>query len=66
VTGIVLAVIASWGLARFVFKLNYAPSVWPLFVTAAAVSALTVAVGLLTSRGVGSTPPLQILRAEAE
>jgi putative ABC transport system permease protein len=66
VTGIVLAVVASWGLARFVFKLSYAPSPWPLFVTAAAVSGLTVAVGLLTSRGVGSTPPLQILRAEAE
>jgi putative ABC transport system permease protein len=66
VTGIVLAVAASWALARFVFKLEYAPSLLPLFVTAAAVSALTVAIGLLTSRGVGSAPPLEILRAEAE
>ena len=65
-TGIVLAVGASWGLAKFVFKLGYAPSVWPLFVTAAAVSFLTVAVGLIASRGVGSAPPLEILRAEAE
>lgn len=65
-TGILLAVAASWALARFVFKLEYAPSVAPLVVTASAVSALTVAVGLLTSRGVGSAPPLAILRAEAE
>jgi putative ABC transport system permease protein len=66
VTGIVLAVGASWGLAKFVFKLGYAPSVWPLFVAAGLVSFLTVAVGLIASRGVGSAPPLEILRAEAE
>jgi putative ABC transport system permease protein len=66
VTGIVLAVGASWGLAKFVFKLSYAPSVWPLFVAAGAVSLFTVAVGLIASRGVGSAPPLEILRAEAE
>ncbi|MFL6539262.1 MAG: ABC transporter permease, partial [Chthoniobacterales bacterium] len=65
-TGILLALASSWGLARFVFKLNYAPSIWPLLITAASVSALTVAIGLLTSRGIGSTPPLEILRAEAE
>ncbi len=65
-TGIVLAVASSWGLAHFVFKLAYTPSVWPLLVTAASVSGLTVAIGLLTSRGLGSTPPLEILRAEAE
>ncbi|HEY0369100.1 MAG TPA: FtsX-like permease family protein [Chthoniobacterales bacterium] len=65
-TGIVLAVASSWGLAHFVFNLEYAPSLWPLLVAAVAVSALTVAVGLLTSRGIGNTPPLEILRAEAE
>jgi putative ABC transport system permease protein len=66
ITGIVLAVGASWGLAKFVFKLGYAPSLWPLFVAAGAVSLLTVAVGLIASRGVGSAPPLEILRAEVE
>ena len=65
-TGILLAVGSSWALARFVFKLEYAPSAWPLLVTLVAVSALTVAIGLLTSRGIGSTPPLEILRSEAE
>jgi putative ABC transport system permease protein len=66
VTGIVLAVAASWGLAHFVFKLSYAPSIAALFVSAIAVTALTVAVGLLTSRGVGSAPPLAILRSETD
>jgi putative ABC transport system permease protein len=65
-TGIVLAVGASWGLAKFVFKLSYAPSLWPLLVAAGSVSLLTVAIGLIASRGVGSAPPLEILRAEAE
>ncbi|MDQ6765589.1 MAG: FtsX-like permease family protein, partial [Verrucomicrobiota bacterium] len=65
-TGIVLALISSWALARFVFNLAYAPSILPLLIAAVAVSALTVCIGLLTSRGIGSTPPLEILRAEAE
>ena len=66
VTGIILAVGASWALAKFVFELSYAPSLWPLLVTAVSVSLLTVAIGLIASRGVGSRPPLEILRAEAE
>lgn len=65
-TGIVLAVASSWALAHFVFKLEYAPSFWPLVIAAVSVSGLTVLIGLLTSRGVGSTPPLEILRAEAD
>ena len=65
-TGILLALGSSWALARFVFKLDYAPSIWPLFIAAISVSALTVAIGLFTSRGIGTTPPLEILRAEAE
>jgi hypothetical protein len=37
-----------------------------LLITLASVSALTVAVGLFTSRGIGTTPPLEILRNESE
>jgi len=66
VTGIILAIGSSWALAKFVFKLSYALSLWPLLVTAVSVSAFTVAIGLIASRGVASRPPLEILRAEAE
>jgi putative ABC transport system permease protein len=65
-TGIMLAVASSWALAKFVFKLSYAPSLWPLLVTAGSVSLFTVMIGLIASRGVASRPPLEILRAEAE
>ncbi len=65
-TGIVLALAASWALAVFVFKLAYTPALLPVVLTAVIVSGLTVAVGLLTSYGLGSTPPLAVLRAELD
>jgi putative ABC transport system permease protein len=65
-TGIVLAIAGSWALARFVFKLDYAPGLWSLAFAAALGPLLTIAIGLLTSYGVGSTPPLAILREELE
>ncbi|MGH8093290.1 MAG: ABC transporter permease [Chthoniobacterales bacterium] len=65
-TGIVLALVASWALAVFTFKLAYAPSLLPVALAALIVSSLTVVVGLLTSYGVGSTPPLAILREELD
>ena len=65
-TGILLALAGSWALAKFVFKLDYTLSFAPMVAAAICVSVLTVAVGLLTSYGVGSTPPLAILRQELE
>jgi putative ABC transport system permease protein len=64
-TGVLLAVAASWALAAFVFD---APFVWPVGVLAATfvgVTLLTLGVGLLTIRGVYERPPLEVLRAEA-
>jgi len=63
-TGIALALGASWALAVFTFKLGYTPSFLPIIAAGLIVTALTVAVGLLTSYGVGSAPPLAILREE--
>ncbi len=65
-TGILLSLASSWALATFVFKLTYAPSLWPLLAAAGIVPALTILIGTLTSRGIGNAPPLEILRAEAE
>jgi putative ABC transport system permease protein len=65
-TGILLAVLASWALAVFTFKLAYTPSFAPMIAAALVVSGLTVAVGLLTSYGIGSTPPLAVLRDELD
>lgn len=62
--GILLSAGASWALAEFVFKIPFRLSVTPLLVAWIAVSGLTVLAGLLTSRGIGSHPPLEILRNE--
>ena len=65
-TGILLALLSSWALATFVFKLDYVLSLAPLLIAAISVPALTVAIGLGASRGVGNAPPLAILRAELD
>jgi putative ABC transport system permease protein len=63
--GGVLAVAASWALARFVFEapLTWAPGA--LGIVVVAVPALTAGVGLLGSRNLYARPPMEVLRAEA-
>ena len=63
-TGLVLAAAGSWALATFVFKIAWVPSPLAATVALGAVTALTVTVGLLASRGVANEPPLAILREE--
>jgi putative ABC transport system permease protein len=55
---------ASWALAVFVFKIRFALNLAPLAVALAIVSSLTVLTGLLTSRGICTYPPLEVLRRE--
>lgn len=64
VTGIVLALAASWLLAYLVFDSVFAAGLVPVLAAFCAVVALTVGLGMLNSRGVFSHPPLEILRAE--
>jgi len=64
-TGAALAIGANWALAYFVFEVKWAwPSLPVLAGGWAAVSALTVATGLLASRGICDHPPLAVLRQE--
>ncbi len=64
-TGIVLSLPASWALAEFIFQATLQPPWLSLFAGFAALSALTVIIGLLNSREVVNKPPLEILRKEA-
>jgi len=61
-TGIIIAVIGTWLLAKYSFEIPFAinllPALW-LFLT---ISLLTIVIGLLNSRGVLNKPPLEILR----
>ena len=61
---LLLAGVAGWALARFVFDGRFTLPVLPLAGLGAAVVALTVMVGLANSREVLRRPPLEVLRAE--
>lgn len=63
-SGILLSIVGTWALARFVFEVPYRPDALPLLVVAGTVTALTVLIGLFNSREVLVRPPLDVLRAE--
>jgi putative ABC transport system permease protein len=61
---VVLASVAGWALARFLFEGSFTLPIVPLGLLAAGVVTLTVVVGLANSREVLRLPPLEVLRAE--
>ncbi|MDT0631091.1 ABC transporter permease [Rubrivirga litoralis] len=63
-TGGVLALAGAWGLAAFVFEIPFRPDLTWLGWALVVVPLLTVAVGLLGSRGALRQPPLAVLRSE--
>ncbi len=62
-TGIVLSLVAASILAFTVFDASFVWAPDALLLTVAAVTGLTVGVGLLNSRGIYSRPPLEVLRS---
>ncbi|WP_460638158.1 ABC transporter permease [Larkinella harenae] len=64
-SGIVLSLAGTWGLAYFVFEVPFAPDFTPLLAVVGVVTVLTIVIGLFNSRGVLVRPPLEVLRAEA-
>jgi len=63
-TGILLAMAGSWALAEFSFDASFTPRWLPVVILFVIISALTVCIGLLNSRGVLNKPPLEVLRKE--
>ncbi|WP_026462125.1 ABC transporter permease [Adhaeribacter aquaticus] len=63
-TGILIAVAASWALAKYIFEAPFTPSWVPTFVLFGVVTSLTIIIGLINSRGILNRPPLEILRSE--
>jgi putative ABC transport system permease protein len=61
---LVLAGLAAWALARFVFEGSFTIPVPEISALAAGIVALTVAVGLANSLDVVRRTPLEILREE--
>jgi putative ABC transport system permease protein len=62
--GIVLSLLASWGLARFSFETSFTPQLLPVLILFVLISSLTVLIGLFNSRGILNKPPLEVLRSE--
>lgn len=62
--GIVLAVGGGWGLARFLFDLDFSIPFGALLIIAAAVTALAAGVGVWASREIFRHTPLEALREE--
>ncbi|WP_423148429.1 ABC transporter permease [Rubrolithibacter danxiaensis] len=63
-TGIFLSFISSWALAKYSFETEFHPELLPAFIIFLLVSALTVAIGLINSRGILNKPPLEVLRRD--
>ncbi|MBC5991711.1 ABC transporter permease [Pontibacter cellulosilyticus] len=64
-TGVILSVGASWALAVFSFEVDFVPDFAPLLPVFLGITSLTVAIGMLNSRGILNRPPLEVLRGEA-
>jgi putative ABC transport system permease protein len=64
-SGVIMALAATWALAYFVFETPYRPNFWPVLAVMGVVTTLTLLIGLLNSRAVLVRPPLEVLRAEA-
>jgi putative ABC transport system permease protein len=64
ISGALLAVVASWGLSRWLFETTFTPALTPILLAGLVVSGLTVLAGLLGNRGVTNQPPLEVLRSE--
>jgi putative ABC transport system permease protein len=63
-SGTILALIASWGLSRWVFEAAFSFDIIPLGVALVVVLGLTVLTGALGNRNVVNRPPLEVLRSE--
>lgn len=61
-TGITLAVIGSFLLAKYVFELSFSLSWWPIIGIFFFIVGLTLAIGLWNSRDVVKRSPLEVLR----
>ncbi|EAY30483.1 ABC transporter permease [Microscilla marina] len=63
-SGIVLAVLSTYALAHFAFKVPFYIHYWSTFAIYFIITAVTIMIGMLNSRGVLNKPPLEVLRNE--
>lgn len=62
--GVLLALVGGWALAVFSFEVPFVPDLLAMGLLILGITAITVVVGLLNSRGITLRPPLEILRKD--
>ncbi len=62
--GIFLSLLGSFLLAQFVFEVDFIPSGIPFLVVLPGITVLVLLIGLLNSKSVLQSPPLEVLRKE--
>ena len=65
-TGILIAVVCSWLLAKYQFKFPFTPNLAPAGILFSVITVTTIVIGLFNSREVLNKSPLEVLRAEVE
>ena len=60
--GVLLSLAGGWALTRFVFESTFSPAVGPVLLVGAIMTALAIAIGMLTSREVFRQTPMVALR----
>lgn len=64
-TGLLLALIASWGLAFFFFELAFVPDLWSLLGISAIITLASIIIGWSGSRHIFRHSPMEVLRLES-
>ncbi len=64
-TGIILALIGNWGLAKYSFEVPFSPDWLTVLGIFFSISLLTTIIGVLNSRSALNRPPLEVLRKNA-
>jgi len=62
IAGIVIALVSSWGLAVFSFKIPFQPDILVILVLFVCVTLLTVLIGIFNINSILRKPPLEVLR----
>ncbi|UJH67749.1 ABC transporter permease [Allomuricauda sp. SCSIO 65647] len=62
--GVLLSLLGSYLLAKFVFDTEFTPSWEPMLIVLPGITVLVLLIGLLNSRSVLQSPPLEVLRKE--
>jgi putative ABC transport system permease protein len=62
IAGIAIALVSSWGLAAFSFKIPFQPDILVVLLLFICVTLLTVAIGIFNINSILKKPPLEVLR----